>query len=163
MKKDTHKHDLTLEEKATNFETALHIQQVASNLNLIVKELLHRGEMHDRTKLESPEVEYFTEHNYRLCDLEYGSEEYAKALEDLKPALAHHYAKNRHHPAHFKNGIRDMNLIDLVEMFCDWAATTHRQYDGNLRKSLEKNVERFKISDELASILENSIELFERQ
>ena len=163
MKKDTHKHDLSLEEKATNYETMLHIQQVATNLNIVVKELLHRGEMHDRTKLESPEVEYFTEHTHKLCELDYGSEEYLKSLEDLKPALDHHYAKNRHHAAHFAHGVDDMNIIDVIEMFCDWAATCHRQYDGNLRKSLERNTKRFDISPQLASIFENSIELFEKQ
>lgn len=31
-----------------------------------------------------------------------------------------------------------MNLIDIVEMFCDWKAASERQLDGNLLKSIEK-------------------------
>jgi len=44
----------------------------------------------------------------------------------MKPALEHHYALYRHHPEHFQNGIDDMNLIDLVEMFADWKASSER-------------------------------------
>lgn len=54
------------------------------------------------------------------------------------------------------NGIAGMTLIDLVEMFCDWAAAVQRHADGDLARSIEINRERFGISDQLAQILENT-------
>ena len=74
----------------------------------------------------------------------------------MKPALEHHYAKNRHHPEHHKNGINDMNLIDLIEMFCDWKASSERQNDGNILKSIEINGKRFHMSPQLIEIFENT-------
>ena len=32
--------------------------------------------------------------------LTYGSDEYKACLTEMKPALDHHYAANRHHPEH---------------------------------------------------------------
>ncbi len=134
-----------------------------------VKELMHhfsaiifaRGEIHDNSKLEDPEFPLFAVWTPKLAALTYGSEEYKQALEQLKPALEHHYANNRHHPEHFKNGIKDMNLIDLIEMFVDWYCASKRHNDGNIRKSIEINKGRFGFSDELAQIFENTIELFD--
>lgn len=152
---------LTLEEQATNAVTMEHIRLVQHHLNIVIKCLLGRGEAHDRSKLESPEVELFAQETKNLHGLTYGSPEYAANLEKIKPALDHHYAHNRHHPQHMKNGIDDMNLVDIVEMFCDWAASCQRHDDGNLRKSIEINANRFNISPQLVKILENSMELLE--
>lgn len=152
---------MTLEEKAVNFDTAQHIAQVRNNLNLVVTALLLRGERHDLSKLEPPEVSLFTQHTARLADLEYGSDAYKEALKDLGPALQHHYAKNRHHPEHWPEGIKNMDIVDVVEMFCDWAAAVKRHNTGNLRKSIAHNAERFDMPETLRRILENSVGLFE--
>ncbi len=74
----------------------------------------------------------------------------------MKVGLDHHYAANSHHPEHFKNGVDDMNLMDLVEMFCDWIAATRRHADGNIFNSIRHNKDRFKLSDQLVSILGNT-------
>lgn len=151
--------DLSLEEQATNFVTMRHIERVRNLINRCVAELLRRGELHDQSKLEPPEVEAFTQHTASLAGLTFGSPEYAAARQALGPALTHHYAKNRHHPEHHKRGIRDMNLIDLVEMLCDWHAAASRHNDGNIRKSIEINAARFGIPVELAEIFENTVDL----
>ncbi len=96
-----------------------------------------------------------------LKDSTYGSKEYKKFLEGLKPALDHHYAHTRHHPESFKNGISSMNLIDIVEMYCDWMAATKRDVDGNIYKSIEINTDRFGMSEELTSIFKNTANFFE--
>lgn len=154
---------LTLEEQATNFETVKHIQLVQSLLNRVVKALLDRGEKHDQSKLVHPEVGPFTELTKRLAGLTFGTPEYEANRKDpiLKPALDHHYAHNRHHPQHFKNGIEDMNLIDVIEMLCDWKASSTRHNDGNLRKSIEYNANFFGISPQLVKIMENTVELLD--
>ena len=148
---------LSLKEKATNNDTFRHIERVRNLLNLCVVELLKRGELHDQSKLEPPEVELFTEYTPKLAGCTYNSEEYKGYLQAIKPALDHHYANNRHHPEFHKNGVDDMNLLDLVEMLMDWKAASERHNDGNIRKSIEANVDRFKISPQLVKILENTI------
>lgn len=148
---------LTLEEKACNFDTMRHIERVRNLLNVMVIELLTRGQDHDQSKLESPEVEEFTRLTPKLASLTYGTPEYNECRAELGTALNHHYAKNRHHPEHWKRGIRDMNLIDLIEMFCDWKAASERHNDGNIRKSIEINGQRFQMPPELIEIFENTV------
>lgn len=150
---------LTTEQKATNYDTFRHIERVRNLLNACVVDLLHRAEKHDQTKLESPEVEAFTEYTPKLANSTYGSEEYKGFLAAIKPALDHHYAHNSHHPEHYKNGINDMNLLDIVEMLCDWKAASERHNDGNIRRSIEINANRFGLSPQLVKILENTADI----
>lgn len=151
--------NLTLEEQATNFQTSKHIQLVQSLLHRMVIELLHRADKHDQSKLERPEVEVFAEYTSKLAGSTYGSAEYKDLLEAMKPALDHHYTNNRHHPEFHSHGVDDMNLLDLVEMFCDWKAATMRHDNGNLCKSIEINAGRYNLSPQLVKILENTVEL----
>lgn len=152
---------LTKDEQATNFDTCLHIQNVQHYMHIIIKDMLDRIEEHDQSKLSHPEVEAFTEHTSKLAGLTYGSPEFDACKKAMGPALAHHYANNRHHPEHYKNGIIDMNLVDLLEMFCDWKASSTRHNDGNIRKSIEINGNRFNLSPQLITIFENTAELFD--
>lgn len=150
---------LTTDQKATNYDTFRHIERVRNLLNTCVVDLLRRAELHDQTKLESPEVEAFTEYTPKLATCTYGSDEYKGYLVAIKPALDHHYAHNRHHPEHHKNGVDDMNLLDIVEMLCDWKAASERHNDGNIRKSIEVNADRFRLSPQLVKILENTADV----
>lgn len=128
-------------------DTIKHIERVRHYIRIITDKLTTRGVMHDKTKLESPEVELFTEHTPKLATMQYNSQEYKESLTALKPALDHHYANSRHHPEHFSKGINDMNLVDILEMLCDWKAAGERQRDGNLLKSIEINAQRFGYDD----------------
>jgi len=123
-----------------------------------VSELLERGRHHDDTKLEEPELSGFAEVSDRLEGVTYGSEEYERLMEHLDEVLEHHYAAHRHHPEHHEEGVEDMTLGDLVEMFADWKAASERHEDGDLHESIEKNKERFGLSDQLAQILHNTAE-----
>lgn len=137
-------------------ETQKHIEKVRKYIRIMTDRLTTRGVNHDAAKLESPEVEIFAEHTDALSETTYGSPEYQAHLDAMKPALDHHYATYRHHPEHFQNGVNDMNLIDLVEMLCDWKAASERQHNGNLLTSIEQNASRFKMSDQLKQILLNT-------
>src|SRR5688572_5039655 len=117
---------LSLEEKATNYETFRHIEKVQSFIHMVIRDLLDRAEKHDQTKLDHPEVEYFVEYTPKLDNVTYGSPEYEQLRKALQPALEHHYAHARHHPEHWKHGINDMTLLDLIEMLCDWKASSTR-------------------------------------
>lgn len=137
-------------------ETQKHIEKVRKYIRFFTDKLTTRGVAHDQTKLESPEVEIFAEHTEALGNVVYGSEEYKQHLAAMQPALEHHYATYRHHPEHFQNGINDMNLVDLIEMVADWKAASERQKSGNILTSIEKNAERFNISEQLKQILLNT-------
>lgn len=152
---------LTIEEQATNAETQKHIRLVGKLLHMIAIELLRRADAHDQSKLERPEVELFTAYTAKLATCTYGSPEYEAFRKEMGSALAHHYANNDHHPEHFKNGVDDMNLVQLIEMFCDWKASSTRHNDGNIRKSIEINANRFGMSPQLVRILENTAALFD--
>ena len=78
-------------------------------------------------------------------------------LAAMKPALDHHYAANSHHPEHYEKGILGMSLLDLIEMLCDWKAATHRHKDGDIRRSIEINQQRFGYSDSLKQIFLNTV------
>jgi hypothetical protein len=151
---------LTSEQKAANHATWRHIHRVQQLLLDAAKQLMDRALLHDQSKLVTPEVEGFASADLPgLNGMTYGTPEYDAAKKKmLGTALAHHYSRNRHHPEHFKDGIEDMNLLDLVEMFYDWKAASERHDDGNIRKSIDTNAERFKMSAQLRRIFENTIE-----
>ncbi|AMM44995.1 hypothetical protein SP15_195 [Bacillus phage SP-15] len=144
-------------------DTREHIQHVQEYMSQMANKIIIRGLVHDASKLESPELETFTEYTPKLANTTYGSEEYFKSLEGMKVALNHHYQMNSHHPEHYENGINGMDLLDLVEMICDWKAATLRHNDGDIKKSLETNRGRFKIDSQLYEILSNTIDRYFNQ
>jgi hypothetical protein len=142
-------------------ETQKHIEAVRKYIRFMIDKIDMRGVKHDASKLESPEVEVFAEYTPKLNSTTFGSDEYYHNLEQMKSALDHHYASNRHHPEHFVNGINDMTLVDILEMFCDWKASTLRHNDGNLLKSIETNAERFHMEGQLKQILLNTARMID--
>ena len=138
-------------------DTLKHIKRVKFYIKNSVKELYKRAKLHDHDKIyNSIEKALFDEFTSKLKNCTYGSDEYKSNLESLKPALEIHYLNNRHHPEHFTNGINEMNLIDLLEMICDWKASSERHTDGDILKSIEINQERFGYSDDLKNIFVNT-------
>jgi len=136
--------------------TLEHMRLVSVILSKVICELLHRDEIHDAGKLQPEEKDIFDKFTPKLKDSTYGSDEYKGFLKAMKPALDHHYATNRHHPEFFDGGIKDMNLVDLIEMLCDWLAATQRHDDGDLMKSIEINQNRFGYGDEMKAVFENT-------
>lgn len=140
-------------------DTLAHIKRVGDLLDECRDALDRRAIRHDATKLEEPEKSTFDTCTLKLKAMAYGSDEYKAALAELKPALDHHYAANSHHPEHFANGVEGMSLFDVLEMLMDWKAATERMKGGgDIRRSLEINTDRFKLSPQLRSILANTIE-----
>ena len=141
-------------------KTLEHIREVQSLLGWCIRELSKRQDQHDASKLETPEAEIFEEWTPKLSGSTYGSPEYADMLAAMKPALDHHYANNSHHPEYYSNGILGMDLLDLLEMICDWMAAAKRHADGNVFRSIQINQKRFEYSGELAAILGNTVSNF---
>lgn len=151
-------------EKSSIEDTLQHKKMITDLMSQVITELLYRAAVHDNAKMEEPELSLFDTYTPKLSKSTYGSEEYKTFLEGLKPALNHHYSRYRHHPEHFKNGCRDMDILDVIEMLVDWKAATLRHNDGNILKSLEINRTRFSLDEvSLYDILMNSLSFFEKQ
>ncbi len=75
-------------------DTQEHIEQVKEYIAMCIIELTNRALVHDKSKLESPELEIFTEYTPKLKDSTYGSDEYKEFLKGMQEALKHHYANN---------------------------------------------------------------------
>ena len=134
-----------------------HKSKVRANLSRIEMLLVQRALEHDDSKLQEPELSGFGEASKRFKDLEFGSPEYEKTKKQFEPLLKLHYMHNRHHPEHHVGGVMSMTLIDLVEMFCDWEAASHRNKNGSFVESLCKCCERFNVGIELQTIFLNTM------
>lgn len=137
-------------------ETANHIRVVQGRLFEIVGLILNRARHHDKSKWSEEEWPYFADATANLRGLTYGSPEYQKSMDSLRPAIEHHHSKNAHHPEFHPNGILGMSLIDLIEMLADWKAATERHADGDLASSIRFNIDRFKIPPSIANQLWNT-------
>ena len=152
-----------MDENEVKNETLKHIKKVAYFLNKVTNELILRRRKHDQSKFSDEELPIFIEFTPKLRETTYGSDEYKEFLSKMKPALDHHYANNRHHPEYFESTISNMNLIDIIEMLCDWIAETERNEDGDIMKSIEINQKRFGYSDELKNIFINTVKFLKEK
>jgi hypothetical protein len=141
--------------------TLAHQRRVCNLMVRLAQQIIDRAAIHDQSKLSAEEKPYFDRATPILKYLDYGTEEYHAALNDIKAALSHHYLHNRHHPEHFSDGIAAMNLVDLIEMICDWIAATERHQSGNIWESITHNSTRFGYDGNMIAILENTVRLFD--
>jgi len=130
--------------------------------------LMRRAVRHDLSKYGDVETESFVRIIHKLKDATYGSESYKKMLAEddtVRQGTAHHYAFNRHHPEYFLKGterysnLHRMNLLDIVEMFCDWRSAVKRHRNGDIKRSIEVNRDRYDMSSETVMIFNNSTDL----
>ena len=125
------------------FKTMRHIETVRNYLNQVVREFLNRQEQHDQSKLQQAEVDTFEIYTHKLRGLTYGSDEYRKCLAEMKPAIEHHYAHNRHHPEYHgtiiicetcggKESVKDVATRDN---FIEYNRCRFCQHDGPFRET----------------------------
>lgn len=141
-------------------DTLEYIENVRTFMAQITAALEQRALMHDRSKLEPPEKEAYDKLTPLLKGTTYGSEEYRAILRrpEMKEAIRHHYQNNSHHPEYWVGGgVDNMDLLDIVEMLCDWKAASLRHADGDILESLGINRERFSLTDQLTRILYNTL------
>lgn len=137
--------------------TDSHIARVRELLNDAAARLNVRGFHHDRSKYDEVEIGPLAEMQ-ALIEREghapYGSEEYKRRTLMLGQMLEHHYANNSHHPEHYENGVDDMDLFDVIEMFFDWKAASERGEEPCM--SLSTACEKYRVSPQLQRIFENT-------
>ena len=154
---------------------AKHVSCVQEAMLHVVDELRQRAFVHDASKFEEDELEYYAAYERFPKGLEYGSKEYKEAEKRLNvgigsPGFSFHTSRNDHHPEHWdcpENGsdIGFMGLFPLIEMTCDWAGA-HLAYGnkGNWHESVRHNINRYDfddkqkwVIDQMASFLANRI------
>ena len=111
-------------EKKYKGEVMIHQTDVFNQMQIVLDEIEHRQATHDRSKLSEDEFPTYARVIPKMKGLPFGSPEAKAIVKELGPALQHHYENNRHHPEHFENGIAGMNLLDMIEMVCDWKAVS---------------------------------------
>ncbi len=138
-------------------DTMLHIGEVQENLEVFCGELRRRGLSHDRTKLQELEFDAFVSTCDRFKKVNYGTPEYQALVDEIKPAVDHHYQSNRHHTAYHENGINGMSLIDVLEMVADWRAAARRSPDKTLKDSLDYAFKKYQIEPQMQQIILNTL------
>lgn len=141
-------------------DTRRHIDLVGQFIERITTELGVRSIEHDASKFKEPERSIFSAGTERRDSVEYGSDAYKQHMQSVEVALRHHYANNRHHPEWHDEGITGMNLVDVIEMLCDWMAASMRDADGDPSRAhhaIAVNQERFGYSDEIAGLMHNTV------
>jgi len=125
-----------------NWNTTKHKFQVMRFMVKVCIKIMKRAWVHDFSKYSKDEAPYFAAAG-NTKDITYDSPEYKKSVEDLHVALKHHYEHNSHHPQHYEKGFKEMNPLDVIEMLCDWKASTLRYKGGDIKESLGVNRKRF--------------------
>lgn len=140
-------------------EIADHRRLVGKYMQVMIAALVTRSINHDLSKFGPDEFDGYMEAYPTFCRADYGSALYREACRIAKPAIRHHVTTNRHHPEAHVSGVDDMNLVDLLEMVCDWCAASMRRGREDDFSSLKLGMifERFEIGPQLQSIIANTV------
>lgn len=137
-------------------DTLAHIKNIELVMNTLIDEIDDRKVNHDLSKLREPEKSTYDKFIPLLREAKYGSKEYQALRDDMyKEGLRHHFESNRHHPEHFENGLKDMTLVDLLELFSDWLAASMRS-DVDFIDGLDMNKSKYNMSDDLIRMFTNT-------
>ena len=136
-------------------DTHDHVLKVGNLLATVCNELMKRAVTHDKSKYRECELDgHLAAHKDHVIAgrPKFGSSEREKIREKHKTVFCLHHKNNPHHPEHHKNGINDMNLIDVLEMLCDWCARSK-----DIDFTFEENSGTYSISPQLLQILKNTV------
>lgn len=153
------------------YSTLLHKFWVFLFMTRLALKIFWRGMIHDNSKLYPDEFSGFSSVIKNLKGSTFGSSDYDAAKAKIANTIELHYTRNRHHPEHWfpinpeiENRKQDcmplsqtgMDLLDLIEMHCDWKAAVKRHKNGNIARSIEFNKARFKMSEDIINIFVNT-------
>lgn len=145
---------------AYDIDTRSHIERVRVFCQLVSEEMVERGRVHDASKFDAAERLVFAANTAGRDQVAFGSPAYFAHLQTVRPALAHHYAANRHHPEHFEDGVDGMHLLDILEMVCDWMAASLRDTNdlAPAHRAVDMNQSRFGYSDAFCAMLHRTVD-----
>jgi hypothetical protein len=127
-----------------------HKRWVAEYMQIVANELFRRAVIHDNSKFSSEEFEAYEEAFPGLQKYAYGTDEFRAELRKIEPAIEHHYKANH------LNGIADMDLIQVIEMVCDWLAASKRS-QKDICQGLEINQRRFGIEQQVINLISHTV------
>ena len=134
-----------------------HVSEVQENIEEMAHDLKVRSIKHDRSKFDDPEFSTFVRTRPEFKVANYGTPEYEAVIEKARVGVDHHYANNRHHTAHHPNGVKDMNLLDLLEMLADWRAASRRSPNLSFTDSLPRAFKKYRMDESLQRLICNTI------
>ena len=137
-----------------------HTFGVRSRVTRICTALMTRAITHDNSKYSENELDDHISMAEEMDGIKYGTDAYYAIKRKYETLSAEHFANNRHHPEHHPNGLNDMNLVDVIEMLCDWL-TGSENTGTPVERSLEINEKRYNVSPQLMKLLRNTIRDFE--
>lgn len=117
-----------------------HVSMVRALLRKVAHRLLERADLHDLSKLAEDELGGMA----RISQNKFGSLEYVGALSS--PVVKLHWSRNSHHPEHFEQGFKDMSVVDVIEMVCDWKAANMLREHLEWEESIDIMAERLHLS-----------------
>lgn len=142
--------------KSGMLEIHTHIAGVSKRVLNVCAALMDRAVTHDASKYSEKELDA---HLAKIIDangITYGTDAYYKINKKYEALRAEHFANNRHHPEHHPNGIDDMDLVDVIEMLCDWLMASENTGTA-VERSLAINEQRYNISPQVMQLLRNTI------
>ena len=146
-------------DSSTSSYTLEHINRVKAKMEFFASVLATRGANHDSSKLKEPEYS-----GWLAMDKEprypYGSKKYYDKMFRYKEVLEHHYSINSHHPEHFEDPSNQMDLIDLIEMLCDWFSYSNDISWLEGYNTINSQCARFKLNDTIKHLLLNTFRNF---
>jgi len=145
----------------TEFKVLTHIiahrAHVRARLEQVIARLRERATLHDLTKLQPTEFDVFCETHEEFTKARFGTPEYRAVEEKGRKAVQHHYRHNRHHVKHHRNGWKDMNLIDLLELLADWKAASRRNPNEWFEDGFVKAMNRAEFPEPIRILLTNTV------
>ena len=140
-------------------ETHRHIDDVQIYMQRCIDKLHQNSKIHDLTKFGEEELTPLMNlyaHHEKNGVSKFGTEEYKKDMKThLSSMIKHHHQENTHHPEHFEAGVKGMNLMQVLEMVCDWASASKRSGGGIV--NLNDTQKRFCFSDDMKEIMRNTL------
>ena len=133
-----------------------HKKSVKEKLLFLARELEKRAINHDNSKLQYPELDWLIQMD-KEGRVKYGSKEYFDKMNRWKIFFDHHYKNNKHHPEHFRDNIDGMNLVDLIELFCDIQSYVVEPHVDKALDIFNNYDKRFHIDEQLLQILKNTM------
>ena len=139
-----------------------HNRSVGQQVIQVCNQLIDRALIHDDSIFTDEDLKLVIQEKKELMDLvaqgySRNSPQQQNHRKKWKPLLGEkHYSLNRHHIQYHDGGINGMNLIDLIEMLCDWYVAT-KENNRDIDKSIRENVQEHKIDSQLSRILKNTV------
>lgn len=137
---------MATEEIKTLLTILSHQVLVRTYLLRLAHQLEERALLHDLSKFSLDEFEGMVSLNSIARGQRLDSPGYKDTLRS--EAIKLHWSRNSHHPEYHKDGIKDMSLLDLIEMVIDWRAASETYKRTSFGESLQIQKERFKMTEE---------------